>query len=105
MFQERPALTEPGVKSFLSHTLKHCHKVKSEYYNKVFNIGLLVAFLSLVVGLLVYKYKGKLSPAEIHLKNQEKQQYVLNRIKQFRISKERAQNALITGLPHWDNAV
>ena len=103
MFQERPALTEPGVKSFLSHTLKQCHKVKSEYYNKVFNIGLLVAFLSLVVGLLVYKYKGKLSPAEIHLKNQEKQQYVLSRIKQFQVSKERAQQALISGLPHWSN--
>ena len=105
MFQERPALTEPGVKSFLSHTLKHCHKVKSEYYNKVFNICLFVGFVSLVVGLLIYKYKGKLSPAEIHVKNQEKQQYVLSRIKQFQINKERAHNALITGLPHWSSEV
>ena len=49
------------------------------------------------------KYKGKLTPVEIETKNKEKQQYILEKIKGFQIAKQKAQQELITGLPHWEN--
>ena len=43
----------------------------------VFNVGLLIGFLLILGLILLYKYKGKLTPAEIAIKNKEKQQYIL----------------------------
>jgi hypothetical protein len=44
-FSERPMLTEPGVKFFLSESLKQCHKFKEKNQNKILNIGLFIGFL------------------------------------------------------------
>ena len=98
-----PNLTEPGVTYFLHHTLKQCHVVKDNFYNMIFNVGLFIGFLLILGGILMYKYKGKLSPVEIERKNKEKQQYILSKIKIFQQSKRIAQQELITGLPNWEN--
>jgi hypothetical protein len=99
----KPDLTEPGVKYFLNHTLKQCHIIRDNFHNMVFNIGLFIAFL-LVLGLiLMYKYKGRLTPVEVEKKNKEKQQYILSKIKNFQQAKRIAHQELITGLPAWDN--
>ena len=100
---DKPILTEPGMKYFLSQTLKQCHVIKNNFHNLLFNIGLFVLFLFILGIFLFYKYKGRLTPAEIEHKNQEKQQYILSKIKQFQISKKRAHQELITGLPSWDS--
>ena len=34
----KPILIEPGVKYFLSETLKQCKDFKDKYYNTLFNI-------------------------------------------------------------------
>jgi hypothetical protein len=93
----KPVLTEPGVKYFLSQTLKQCHIIKNNFHNTVFNVGLFIAFL------LIYKYKGRLTDVEKHKKNQEKQQYILSKIKNLQEAKRRAHQELITGLPNWDS--
>lgn len=98
----KPILTEPGVKYFLNQALKQAHLVREQFHNTVFNLGLFFFFLLLVGGILVYKYKGKLTPAELAQKNREKQQYILERIKNFQIAKQRAHQELITGLPKWE---
>ena len=99
----KPLLTEPGVKYFLSQTLKQCHIIKNDFYNTVFNIGLLIGFL-LVLGLiLLYKYKGRLTNVEKEKKNKEKQQYILSKIKNLQEAKRIAHQELITGLPNWEN--
>jgi len=99
----KPLLTEPGVKYFLSQTLKQCHIIKNNFYNTVFNIGLLIGFL-LVLGLiLLYKYKGRLTDIEKEKKNKEKQQYILSKIKNFQQAKRIAHQELITGLPNWES--
>jgi hypothetical protein len=98
----KPILTEPGVKSFLNSTLKQCHDFKTNYYNYMFNIGIFIGFLILLGGLLLYKYKGKLTDAEKRQLDNVKQQYILSKIKNFQISKQRAKEELITGLPHWE---
>lgn len=98
---DKPTLTEPGVKYFLSQTLKQCHIVKNNFHNIVINVGLFVSFV-LVLGLiLLYKYKGKLTPMEKDRKNKEKQQYILSKIKQVQETNKRARQELITGLPHF----
>jgi len=85
----KPILTEPGVKYFLNETLKQCHSFKEKYNNMLFNIGLTILFFIILAILLLYKYKGKLTPEEIEEKETQK--------------KLREQQQLITGLPHWDN--
>jgi len=99
----KPILIEPGVKYFLNETLKQCHVVKDHYYNTVFNISMFIGFIILLGVVLLYKYKGRLTPDEIETKNKEKQQYVLSKIKNFQETKRRAHQELITGLPNWDN--
>jgi len=99
----KPTLTEPGVKYFLNQALKQSHIIRENFHNVVFNIGMLFFFLIILAFTLIYKYKGKLTPVEIAQKNKEKQQYILEKIKNFQIAKQRAHQELITGLPHWEN--
>lgn len=99
----KPKLTEPGVKYFLHQTLKQCHIARDNFHNMVFNIGLFVGFLIILGFILLYKYKGKLSPVEVAQKNKEKQQYILSKIKNFQEAKRIAHQELITGLPNWEN--
>ncbi len=99
----KPLLIEPGVKYFLNQSLKQAHIIKEQYHNLIYNIGMFILFLMLLGGILIYKYKGKLTPIEIAQRNLEKQQYILERIKNFQIAKRKAHQELITGLPEWDN--
>jgi hypothetical protein len=99
----KPMLTEPGVKYFLNETLKQCHILKEKYYNNVFNVILLISFFIILGILLFYKYKGKLTPEEIEQKELEKKTYILSKIRNYQDTKLRAQQQLITGLPHWEN--
>ena len=69
----------------------------------IFNIGMLILFCIILGSMLLYKYKGKLNPIEIEKKNKEKKYYILEKVKNFQIAKQRANDELITGLPHWDN--
>jgi len=98
-----PKLTEPGVKYFLNETLKQCHITRNNLHNLLFNIGLFVGFLIILTFILLYKYKGKLTSVEIEIKNREKQQYILSKIKNFQESKRKVHQELITGLPAWES--
>lgn len=98
-----PSLIEPGTKSFLNHTLRQCNIIKSKYYNELFNMGVFITLAIVISSILLYKYKGRLSPIEKERKNREKQQYILSKIKKVQESKLRSQQELITGLPNWDN--
>jgi len=99
----KPMLTEPGVTYFLNETLKQCHQIKERHYNMLFNIGLLLIFCIILGILLLYKYKGKLTPEEIEQKELQKKQYILSKIKNYQDAKLRSQQQLITGLPQWEN--
>ena len=99
----KPTLIEPGVKYFLNQTLKQCREFKDKFNNTVFNISLLVLFLVILGLILLYKYKGKLTPVEKEQRNREKQQYILSKIKNYQDAKRAASQELITGLPAWDS--
>ena len=99
----KPSLIEPGVKYFLRETLKQCHQFREKYHNFLFNLALFSVFLLIVLAILFYKYKGRITPAEKEKKTREKQQYILSKIKTFQDAKKQAHQELITGLPNWEN--
>ena len=99
----KPMLTEPGVTYFLNATLKQCHIFKEKHQNRIFNIYMLVGFFIVLGTLLIYKYKGKLTPEELEEKELEKKRYILSKIRNYQNSKIKAQQELITGLPQWEN--
>jgi hypothetical protein len=99
----KPILTEPGTKFFLNETLKQCHVIRNQFHNILFNVGLFIFFLLILGGILLYKYKGRLTPVEKRRKDVEKQQYILSKIKNLQQAKKIAHQELITGLPNWDN--
>jgi hypothetical protein len=98
----KPILTEPGTKFFLSETLKQCHIIRNQFHNIVFNVGLFIFFLLVLGAILLYKYKGRLTPVEKQRKDVEKQQYILSKIKNLQQAKKIAHQELITGLPNWE---
>jgi hypothetical protein len=99
----RPQLTEPGINYYLNETLKQCQIFKINYNNIVVNVCLLVGFFIILGVILLYKYKGRLTKAEINKRNKEKQQYILSKVKNFQEAKKSAHQDLISGLPGWDN--
>ena len=100
-----PALTEPGVKYFLTQSLKQCHAFKDKHNNMIFNIVILFIFFGILGILLIYKYKGKLTTEEKKQKEEVKRVYVLSKIKNYEQDRVRTQQELITGLPHWENDI
>ena len=64
---------------------------------------LFIFFSLILVIILIYKYKGKLTPIEKQNKDREKQQYILSKIQKFQEAKKKAHQELITGLPKWDS--
>ena len=98
-----PSLIENSTKFYLRTALKESRNIKNKYITIGVNIFLFILFIIVIVGFLLYKYKGKLTPSEIIEKNNEKHHYILEKIKNYQIAKQRSQQALITGLPHWEN--
>jgi len=99
----KPTLVEPGVKYFLYESLKHCNEYKTKYNNQLFNLAVLLGFIAIVVVILVYKYKGKLTDKEKNVRDNKKKQYILSKIKNFQDAKRAAQQQLITSLPQWND--
>jgi hypothetical protein len=99
----KPTLTEPGVKYFLSSTLKECHKIRMKFHNYIFNIGMFLLLVIVIAIILFCKYKGKISASERYKKEKEKQEYILSKIQKFQLAKKQAHQELITGLPNWEN--
>jgi len=102
---DNPSLTEPGVKYFLTQSLKQCHIFKQQYNNTLYNILIILLFFVILGILLIYKYKGKLSAEECERKEHNKKVYILSKIKNYEQARVRSQQELITGLPHWENEI
>jgi hypothetical protein len=98
-----PLLIEPGVKYFLKETLKNCNKTKQNYYYFWANIGFLCLFLTVLALLLVWKKKTKLSKEEITEKRALQQKYILDKIRNIREQKMKANNTIITNLPKFES--
>lgn len=95
-----PILCEPGIKYFLRTSLKESHKFKERYINFFYNIGMFGLFVTVLFSILYYRYKGKLTPGEIALKNRRKQEYIVSKLQQ--LSDIKKNNNMLTDLPVFD---
>jgi cell division protein YceG involved in septum cleavage len=102
---DQPKLTEPGTKYFLTQTLKECRKFKTRNVNLFFNASMTLLLLFVVGGLLLYKYRGKPTKAEIAKKNNDKHVYIMSKLNQLTIAKSKNNTDLITNIPLWNNSV
>ena len=96
-------LTEPGVKYWLTQTLKECRKFKDRNISILFNVSMTVIFILVVGGFLSYKYKGKPTAAEQAEKNRKKQEYIVSKLQNIALIKNKTSSTMITDLPTWDN--
>lgn len=78
---ERPQLIEPGVKSFLSHTLSNCRQIKEKYYNRIYNILGFILLVCVIGAWLYYRYKGKMSPEEREERSRRQKEYILSKLR------------------------
>ncbi len=97
---DKPLLVEPGVKYFINGSLKECRKFKDKHITFWFNLGMMGIFIVFFGGILLYRYKGKLTPSEIKVKNRKKKEYILTKLNQLHDIKR--QKNMITDLPTWN---
>jgi Na+-transporting NADH:ubiquinone oxidoreductase subunit NqrC len=67
----------------------------------MFNLILLGLFVSMLGSLILYKYKGKLTPEEMEQRELEKYKYILNKIKITQESSLQEKQRLLSGQPLW----
>ena len=96
---EKPALTEFSTKYYIRHSLKEVRHFKDKYITICVNILLLLFFIGAVGGLLYYKYKGKPTPEEMIIKEQQKKQDLFTKLHQYSYDKQKQSQNLITNLP------
>ena len=89
-------LTEPGVRSYVLRSLQQCKEFKMAYYTKVVNICLFAGFVLVVAGILYYKYRGKMTPEERNTKKEADRLYILSKIKQVQLAKQKESNMILT---------
>tara|TARA_B100001093_G_scaffold48279_1_gene41055 strand:+ start:4524 stop:4868 length:345 start_codon:yes stop_codon:yes gene_type:complete len=99
----KATLIEPGVKYFLDETLKKHNQNRVYNYNMIINISLLLCFILLIIGLLIYKYKTRRSPEEKKKMNYLKENYILNRIRSLNSDQKRETEKMITNLPKFES--
>ena len=95
-------LVEPGMKYFMSETLKTCHNKKKEYYNTIYNICFFLLFITITFIVLYHRYQKRPTKIDLINKETEKKQYILSKIKLYQDIKQQNSQVMITNLPKWD---
>ena len=100
---ERPSLTEPGMKYWLSQSLREMRRFKDRNLTIIFNFSMTIALIAVVSGFLVFKYKGKLTPSEMAAKQQQKKEYLISKLAKIGETRRKINETMITDLPTWSN--
>ena len=103
--EQNPLLIEPGVKYFINSTLKECRKFKDRNISIIFNISMTLMLLIIIGGFLIYRYKGKMTPSELAVKNRQTQEYIMSKLHQLALHKKQQYQSqhMITDLPSWSD--
>ena len=95
----KPRLTEPGVKYYMTETLKICKISKHKYFNIIFNVLMLGGWVLIIGGVLYYRYKGLPSREQKQEKCNQKKKYILGKIQAMQKMQQNNSLDLITNLP------
>ena len=98
-YTEGPNLIEPGTKYFFRSSLKQCNIVKQHHMNKLYNITMFGIFLFILVCILFYNYKGRLSKEEKSIKLEKERQYILEKVRSIDEERQKMSQQIITNLP------
>lgn len=98
-----PSLTEPGVKYFIGESLKNIHKEKKSFNYIIYNIGLVLFFLTILGLILFYKYKTRPNKQERKKKKQQKKDYFITKVRSLQAKKAKQINKSITNLPKFES--
>lgn len=96
------SLTEPKIKFFISNALKECRQFKERHINLFFNIFMFLLFVIFISGFLIYKYKGKLTNKEMIIRNNQKKEYIISKLRKMSLDKNKQSENIITDLPIFD---
>ena len=97
----KPSLTELTTKYYIRNSLKEVRIIKDKYISIFANVFLFSLFILVIGGLLYYKYKGKLTPAQEVIKNNIKKQYIFDKLHRISYQKQKERQSLITNLPYF----
>lgn len=103
MIDNNSPLTEPGVRYFLSASLKKCNEKRIDYEHFLTNLFLFFGFFGILSSVLYYKYKNKISENDKNKNEQKKQTYFLDKIKIMNERVKEEYNLTITNLPKFEN--
>tara|TARA_B100001063_G_scaffold151723_1_gene141599 strand:+ start:1099 stop:1452 length:354 start_codon:yes stop_codon:yes gene_type:complete len=101
--QFRPSLTEPGVKYFLSESLKKCHEQRVEVDYYMLNLGLLGVFVLFITVYLIYKYKTRPTEKDRENSKKLKRDYFVTKVRKMQADKAKELNQNITNLPKFES--
>ena len=95
----KPTLTEFTTKYYIRNSLKEVRVFKDKYISIFANVFLLLLFILVIGGLLLYKYKGKLTVEEKLIQDNKKKQYIFEKLHHISYQKQKESQNLITNLP------
>jgi len=95
----KPLLTEITTKYYIKKSLKEVRQFKNKYINIIVNIVLFLLFIGIITLFLYYKYKGKLTKEEVKIKENQKKQYLFEKLHKISYEKQKENQSLITDLP------
>lgn len=94
-------LVDPAMTSFMNGMLRQCHEYKLKYQSALFNWAMIV-FIFVIAGLFVYmNYRGIPTEEERREREEQKRQYIMQRLRNYQEARLHASQDLITGLPLW----
>jgi len=94
-------LVDKPFQYFMNEKLNQCHTNRTNIYYYVFNVSILLIFIGVVVLILFYSHKNKLSDVEKQRQLLHDQQYVLSKIRFYKdeMNKKDQMVSNITQLP------
>jgi CRISPR/Cas system-associated exonuclease Cas4 (RecB family) len=98
---EGPRLVESSFRTYLDSALQNSHNTRVTFYYYIFNIAVLILFLSVFGGALYYCSINKLTPVELTKKRKQDQEFILSKIRHYQAQSrmDASQTSRITNLP------
>ena len=106
-YNDAPKLIAPNVNFFFKKILKNCKKIKNNNFNFLYNVGLFVLFLLILIIILLTKYIGGKNLNEKYKKNIKDKEYIMSKLIYYNKvnieNNQRIKNNMITNLPDYSN--
>ena len=95
-----PRLIDSQTGNYLMNTLKRCHETRVITYSYVFNVIVVLIFLTIASSILYICFTRKKTPDEIKLQMEHEKKYIMDKIRSLKEQKTNyLQETTMTKLP------